>query len=102
MKSQIEIYDTFREKIEQINDEAIRILYEKLGVANTLQFLGQYRKGSGYLSPTTPPGADGFEASAQGDLDGDGVPSTFARSGVVGPSGSIVLATTTYVDNELE
>ena len=33
--------------LAEINDEAIRILYEKLGVANTLQFLGQYRKGSG-------------------------------------------------------
>jgi len=33
--------------LAEINAEAIRILYEKLGVANTLQFLGQYRKGSG-------------------------------------------------------
>ena len=33
--------------LAEINGEAIRILYEKLGVANTLQFLGQYRKGSG-------------------------------------------------------
>lgn len=33
--------------LAEINDEAIRILCENLGVAKTLQFLGQYRKGSG-------------------------------------------------------
>ena len=36
--------------LAEINNEAIRILYENLGVANTLQFLGQYRKGSGDYS----------------------------------------------------
>ena len=33
--------------LAEINDEAIRVLCDKLGIANTLQFLGQYRKGSG-------------------------------------------------------
>lgn len=74
----------------------------KFTMTSPIYYRYQYRKGSGYLSPTTPPGANGFEASAQGDLDGDGTPSTFARSGVVGPSGSIVLATTLYIDNEFE
>lgn len=36
--------------LAEINNEAIRVLCEKLGVANTLQFLGQYRKGSGDYS----------------------------------------------------
>jgi type IV pilus assembly protein PilA len=62
----------------------------------------QYHKGSGYLAPSVSPGPNGFEASAQGDLDGNGVPSTFARTGAVGPNGSVVLATTVFVDNEFE
>jgi type IV pilus assembly protein PilA len=61
-----------------------------------------YRKGSGYLVPSRAPGPNGFEASAQGDIDGNGIPSTFARTGAVGPSGTIVVATSIYIDNELE
>jgi len=45
-----------------------------------------YLKAGGYLSPALggpDPGPEGFEAVAQGDLDGDGAPSTFARTGTI-------------------
>ncbi len=74
----------------------------KFSMTSPIYYRYQYHAGSGYIAPTTAPGANGFEASAQGDLDGNGIPSTFARSGSVGPSGSIVLATTLYVDSEFE
>ncbi len=62
----------------------------------------QYTKGSGYLVPSTAPGLNGFEASAQGDLDANGTLSTFARTGIVRPDETIVLSTTVYVENEME
>ena len=73
----------------------------KFTMTTPMYYRYQYHKGSGYLSPAAP-GPNGFEASAQGDLDGNGVPSTFARTGTVGPSGTVVLATSIYVDNEFE
>lgn len=62
----------------------------------------QYNQGSGYLVPSLSPGADGFEASAQGDLNGDGVLSTFAIAGKVGPSGAVVVSPSVYIENEFE
>lgn len=49
-------------------------------------------------------GANGFEASAQGDLDGDGaVFSQFARTGQVNlATGTIRLASQVYVENEFD
>ena len=62
----------------------------------------QYHKGSGYLVPKAAPGPNGFEASAQGDLDANGILSTFTRTGTVSPSGEVVQSTTIYIDNEME
>jgi type IV pilus assembly protein PilA len=45
--------------------------------------------------------ADGFEAMAAGDLNGNGVESHFARRGQVGPSG-VKLDTEIFVENEFE
>jgi type IV pilus assembly protein PilA len=45
--------------------------------------------------------ANGFEATARGDLDGNGVSSLFARGADV-RNGSIVLATNIYIENEFE
>jgi len=45
-----------------------------------------YYKSAGYVSPSLggpDPGADGFEAAATGDLDGDGDHATFARTGAI-------------------
>lgn len=46
-------------------------------------------------------GAEGFEASAQGDLDGDGSLSTFARAGKI-EGKTINLATQLYIHDDLE
>lgn len=61
-----------------------------------------YHRGSGYVAPSVAPGPKGFEAAAKGDLNGDGVMSTFARTGQITPAGDIRLATTLYVENEFE
>ena len=45
--------------------------------------------------------AQGFEISAQGDLDGNGVYSTFARGATV-RNGTVVIGTEIYVDKEYE
>jgi type IV pilus assembly protein PilA len=74
----------------------------KFSMSMPIYYRYQYNKGSGYLAPSVAPGPNGFEASAQGDLDGNGTPSTFACTGTVGPSGTLVLATSLYIDNEFE
>jgi type IV pilus assembly protein PilA len=45
---------------------------------------------------------NGFEASAQGDLDGDNVASGFARVGAIDTSKNLVLATQLYIKDEFE
>jgi type IV pilus assembly protein PilA len=74
----------------------------KFSMTMPVYYRYQYHKGSGYLVPSIAPGRDSFEASAQGDLDADGILSTFARTGTVGPNDTIVLATTIYTENEME
>jgi type IV pilus assembly protein PilA len=58
-----------------------------------------YEKGRGSGKSGAP--ATGFEASARGDLNGDGVTSFFARTGDV-KNGSVVLNPDLYIENELE
>lgn len=60
-----------------------------------------YQQGSGWIVPSHAPGPGGFEAAARGDLDGNGLMSTFARTGTV-ISGQVKLATSLYIDNEFE
>jgi type IV pilus assembly protein PilA len=63
-----------------------------------------YVRGSGYISPAMgapDPGAEGFEASAQGDVDADGTYSAFARSGAV-VNKHLKLATQIFVYQEFE
>lgn len=74
----------------------------KFSMTYPVYYRYQYHKGTGYVSPKSDPGANGFEASAQGDLDGNGVYSTFSRVGAVGPSGSLVVAPTITIVNEFE
>jgi type IV pilus assembly protein PilA len=74
----------------------------KFTMTTPVYYRYQYHKGSGYLAPSVAPGPNGFEASAQGDLNGDGTLSTFARTGTVGPDGTVVLATQLFIDNEFE
>jgi len=52
-------------------------------------------------APAVGAGDDGFEASAVGDLDGDGTTSGFARGGTI-TDGELALATQIYIDQEFE
>ena len=78
----------------------------KFSVTQPIYFQYSYHAAGGYVSvgmPAAPdPGAAGFEAAAQGDLDGDGTAySTFARGGSV-VNGQLVLATQVYTNDEYE
>jgi type IV pilus assembly protein PilA len=62
--------------------------------------------GNGYAYGTSAAGgaiagATSFEAVAVGDIDGNGIYSTFARGGTV-RNGTVVLTTEVYVNNEFE
>jgi type IV pilus assembly protein PilA len=58
-----------------------------------------------YSYSSTPPGTavgNGFEARAEGDLDGDGMTSKFSLTGKIGPGGVIVIAPTIAETNPKE
>ncbi len=78
----------------------------KFAIEGPIYFKYDYKQGGGYVSAgltgAPDPGAAGFEASAQGDLDGNGALSTFAMSGTITPSGHMKVATQVYVDAEFE
>lgn len=65
-----------------------------------------YRRGSGYLGPKRggpDPGPNGFEVSAEGDLDGDGVTSLFTLAGKIDrTTGELVVSPQLFIDDELE
>ena len=61
----------------------------------------QYNYVTGVGSGKSGAGALGFEASAQGDLDGNGTLSLFARGADV-RNGHVVLSTQIFVQNEFE
>lgn len=63
-----------------------------------------YRAGSGYKGPARggpDPGKDGFEVSAEGDLDGDGTTSLFTRTGKI-VNGKLVLNPQIFIAEEME
>jgi len=80
----------------------------KFTVSQPIYFLYSYNAAGGYVSVASggpDPTAAGFEAAAQGDLDGDaagavGV-SVFARGGTI-VNGQLVLATQVYTYDEYE
>jgi len=61
----------------------------------------QYAYETGAGSGKSGATASGFEASARGDLDGNGVTSFFARGGDV-RDGHVVLRPDLYIENEME
>ncbi len=77
----------------------------KFTMSSPIYYVYGYTKG-GNLAPANPAAAtaNGFEASAQGDLDGDGaVFSWFARTGDVNTAtGTIKLASQVYVFQEFD
>jgi type IV pilus assembly protein PilA len=74
----------------------------KFTVSQPMYYQYHYNKGGGYLYPTAPLGPNAFEAAAQGDIDGDGNPSLFTRSGAVNASGNLVLSTQIGIVEEFE
>ncbi len=64
-------------------------------------FYYQYGYVTGVGSGKSGATANGFEASARGDLDGNGVFSFFARGADV-RNGTVVVSTVLYIENENE
>lgn len=66
----------------------------------------EYHQGSGYKCTArggADPGPNGFEVSAEGDLDGDGKTSLFCRTGKLDPTtNSVQLATELFIVDEKE
>ncbi|WP_437651174.1 type IV pilin protein [Sorangium sp. So ce362] len=87
----------------------------KFSISQPIYYQYHYNAGAGYLSagqpgaPTISSGVDpangpnGFEAAAQGDLDGDTTVSTFARAGNVNhTTRQLIVSTQVHIDNEYE
>jgi type IV pilus assembly protein PilA len=78
----------------------------RFSIEAPIYFRYSYRQGGGYVGAgmqgAPDPGASGFEASAQGDLDSDGAPSTFTVAGTVSANHHLKVATQVFVDNEFE
>ncbi|MEO7328238.1 MAG: prepilin-type N-terminal cleavage/methylation domain-containing protein [Minicystis sp.] len=76
----------------------------KFTISSPIYYQYNYNKGGAPVSGASggpDPGATGFEAAAKGDLNADGKPSIFARSGKV-ENGQLKLATQVYVFDEFE
>lgn len=78
----------------------------KFAITQPIYYQYLYAKGGNYPSngkPNAPAyaGTEAFEAAARGDLDSDGVLSTFSRGGEV-RNGQLVLSTQIYMDEEFE
>lgn len=78
----------------------------KFSMTQPIYYQYDYNANGGYVSPAAGapnPGTAGFEAVAQGDLDGDGVLSTFARNATINPdSNELNIATQVFIGNEFE
>lgn len=73
----------------------------KFSMTTPIYYQYHYHQGSGYLAPAVSPGADGFEAAARGDLDGNGTTSLFALTGKAS-GGVVTLSPTVHIENEFE
>ena len=71
----------------------------KFAMTEPIYYAYRYETGAG--SGKSGATASGFEASAQGDLDGNGVHSFFARGADV-RGGAVVVSTSLYIENEFE
>jgi type IV pilus assembly protein PilA len=78
----------------------------KFSIGEAIYYQYTYSQGSGYVSVGMPgapdPGPTGFEAAAQGDLNGDGNISTFALTGQPGGNANLKVATQLFINNENE
>ncbi|MBK6514026.1 MAG: hypothetical protein IPM79_31105 [Polyangiaceae bacterium] len=78
----------------------------KFTIVNPIYYSYEYRAGGPYKCPArggTDPGPDGFEISAEGDLDGDGVTSLLCQIGKVDPTTQVIkLGTQLFIADEFE
>lgn len=74
----------------------------KFSISQPMYYQYHYNKGGDYLYPGPSIGPNAFEAAARGDIDGDGDPSLFVRTGAVNASGNVVLSTQIGVIDEFE
>jgi len=76
----------------------------KFSINSPIYYQYSYKKGPSTIAQGSAAStANGFEAAAQGDLDGDTVLSQFARTGEVNTAtGTIRLATQVFIANEFE
>ena len=73
----------------------------KFSLTQPIYYQYSYLRGSKVTN--APVSGTYFEAAALGDIDSDGVFSSFARTGTVNTAtGNLILATQIYVDNEFE
>jgi type IV pilus assembly protein PilA len=73
----------------------------KFSMSTPFYYQYHYRYGAPWVAPSNAPPGDGFEAAAKGDLDGNGVTSTFSRTATVS-GGSVMLSTQLFIENEFE
>jgi hypothetical protein len=76
----------------------------RFAMSHPVHYQYEYRRGANYKSVKRGgpnPGPHGFEVSAEGDLDGDGITSLFVRTGQV-VNGDLVLSPELLVFDELE
>ncbi|MDI3284743.1 hypothetical protein [Polyangium sp. 15x6] len=85
-------------------DEASGWRCLKVSLVQPIRYQYEYRAGGNYKGPKRggpDPGKDGFEVSAEGDLDGDGKTSLFTMIGKI-QKGTVVLSTQMFISDELE
>ncbi|MDI1443069.1 hypothetical protein [Polyangium sp. 6x1] len=76
----------------------------KVSLVQPIRYQYEYRVGGNYKGPKRggpDPGKDGFEISAEGDLDGDGKTSLFTMTGKI-QNGTVILSPQTFIADELE
>jgi type IV pilus assembly protein PilA len=95
----------FEATVQGANDATNGWKCLKFEVSSPIYYQYGYQKDgrTGFSSSSPDPGANGFEAAAQGDLDGDGTFSTFARGGTIDVgTGQLRLATQVFIEEEFE
>lgn len=77
----------------------------KFSMTQPIYYQYNYNAAAGYVATNNPavPNANGFEAAAIGDLDGDTANSIFARTGQVNTAtAQLIVSTQVYIENEYE
>lgn len=95
-----------KDKDYQTGDETTGWRCLKFEISSPSYYQYDYRKGGTYKGPARGgpnPGPNGFEVSAEGDLDGDGKTSLFTLTGKIDPKrGFVVLNPDLFVSDEDE